>query len=1070
MIYMTADHVLPCGADTRALKLKSKLDLQDAVQKTHMTLKSLLESLLLLLREPWARNMRGMTGMVRSMFSTIVRQRMAAVKSYLSNGIATESELVETLLESLIPIIIDYEREGNTEGQTVFAWSGPTGLIGRVACPDSPSRVDLSFMDRLSKAREDLWKELRACNSPGVSTLGTGWPRGLPIHFLATDEAWAYHALVRPEEAPFLSSRVHEVLFSPRDIIVAAIPHGLDPNDKFVDDLNFAIRSTLSRGADKAKWATLVWKHYASALQTHPWHLELFQDWLVFLLRCHHVDEIIPIVQPPISPAPIPLISRVPKGSEVTKWDPHQDFEDEVDDDVRLLNERRPKEIPCILLNCRMKYPGRLSDGFVRTREIKPRPRPDPMAIWLKDFSSSTAASKDELVNNREAVILSALLYLDTFTSQPRLLQTRFPNTESPRYGSTSLADEFITRVIKFNVKDPMSLALGALERNVRDVPAQMLRNLICSFLDTLKESPNASNYPKLLQCTFELIKLLLRSSQPQLVAEVALKVWKEFPNDSSSHRRVSLVRIGSLLTPKEANDLMQGFVAYVCDALQKRQASNGSNEVIKVTTMKMLIHGLAEADCLAPSTRLRLLESICGACNHIDVQVAIVNSIFHLMRENQSSEIFKVLSTIALSAAGPSEREMASEDSWRAAEAGDRLPPILGSQRPILELIVSNAANQIPKELLLDYLQEVVLPLVTESIRQHTRWMTILLARLGLSVSDLGLNASDIGPFSFDLVNKVLISWARYLPSTFLQYHRSWALVYLHRDSFNRIAEAFALSTDPIKNDTNVRDHLQALLKSQHSRCPFSYAYQFSSLSGSKVPNGITDELLLDEFQYRIELFSRSPIEYNHSLGRYSARPGYTLEILRGLRKARRNLNIRSPSLYTHVTRLMMSIVHAAELVRKEGWLPGLTAHPVTVPTAFEYEVELLPSPWWNPPPADSALDDFVSGVAGLISKYAADPALLIKIDSFAPILKEVNQTDREACALLLGENCDEGNDQNRLVRAWARVKLADTLLQAAKKPNMPFNESVLSMIERWKGSDIEMVRQTAWAWDWKT
>lgn len=65
------------------------------------------------------------------------------------------------------------------------------------------AEFDLSFMDRLSKAREDPWKELRACNSPSVSTLGTGWPRALPINFLAPDEAWAYHALVRPEEAPF---------------------------------------------------------------------------------------------------------------------------------------------------------------------------------------------------------------------------------------------------------------------------------------------------------------------------------------------------------------------------------------------------------------------------------------------------------------------------------------------------------------------------------------------------------------------------------------------------------------------------------------------------------------------------------------------------------------------------------------------------------------------------------------------------------------------------------------------------------------------------------------------------
>lgn len=231
---MTADHVLPCGADMRALKLKSKLDLQDAVQEAHMTLQSLLGSLLLLLREPWARNMRGMVGIVGSMFSTIVRQRMAAVKCYLSNGIAAESELVDILLKPLLPIIIDYEREGNTEGQTVFAWSGPAGLID--VSPALIARAESNLHSWTDSRRHGrIFGKNYVLVIVQFSTLGTGWPGGLPIHFLATDEAWEYHALVRPEEAPFLSSRVHEVIFSPRDIIVAAIPHSLDPKDKFVD-------------------------------------------------------------------------------------------------------------------------------------------------------------------------------------------------------------------------------------------------------------------------------------------------------------------------------------------------------------------------------------------------------------------------------------------------------------------------------------------------------------------------------------------------------------------------------------------------------------------------------------------------------------------------------------------------------------------------------------------------------------------------------------------------------------------------------------------------------------------
>lgn len=1068
LIYFEAKSILACGADTR-VKPISKLDLRADVQKAHLFLKGLLESLLLLLREPWARDMRSMTSMVSTMFSTIVRQRMDAVRYYLSNGLAPESELVETLLDSLLPIIIDFEREGNPEGRAVFSWSGPAGAMGNVECVGSPSRVDLSFMDRLGMARDELWKDLRARDTPDISTLEPCWPRGLPIQRLVVNETWLYHALERPEEAPFLSSRAHEILFSSRDIAIAAKEHPPWPISNFVDDLGFAIRATISREADKTKWVTLIWKHYSSVLQTHPLQLEIFEEWLVGLLRNGRAVEAINIVRPPSPPPRIPSISKVPMEPEVTEWDPHQDAEDR-EVDVPLVDAKRPKEILGILLNCRMYLPSRIGGSSVRTREVILKPKFNPIGFWL-DGSSSIAGSKDICVNHREAVILSALLFLDHFTSQPRLLRTSFPEVEGPRYGPTYLSDEFITRVIESDVKEPMTKALAALEGAVRHVPAQLLRDLIYSFLDTLKASPTASNYPKLLHCTFALIKLLFHSSQPQLVTGVALRVWKEFPHDSSSHRKVSLVKIGRILTPGQAGDLMQTFVADVCDTLHKQRAPGDSPEkpFIKITTVKMLVQALAEADFLAPSTQLHLLESMCGASSHIDVRVEIVKSIFQLVRPNQNTGVFRALSTIALSSAGPSERDIVTEDDWRAAEAGGSLPLVFSS-RPILDLIVSDAALNIPVELHSDYVQKVVLPLATESIRQHTRWMTVLLARLGLSLSDLGLTAADIGPFPADLVNKVLHKWARYLPATYLQYHRSWGLVYLHRDSFNQISEALASSTDPIKEDVNVRDHLQALFRSRRDRCPSSYIYRFCFLVDSKVPNGITDELLLDDFRSRVEVFSKSPVAYNPSLGRYSVHPSYTLCVLQGLRKAREDLGLHVPSRYFLATKLMMSIVDAAELVRKEGWSAELSTHPVTVPTTFEYEVEMLPSPSWSPLPSNSALDDFASGITGLISKYAADPVLLIKVDSFAPILREVGQDQRESCALLLGEDFDDGNDRDRLVKAWVRVKLAVLLLEAAHKAEVPLKERTLSMIERWKGSDIEMVRQAAWAWDWKT
>ncbi|KAJ5898869.1 hypothetical protein N7495_003613 [Penicillium taxi] len=1058
--------ILACGPDTRTAKLASISDVRADVQRANLALKGLLESCMLLLREPWAKPlMRSMTNMVGSMFNTILDLRFNAVKYYLSDELATESDLVETLLDSLLPIIIDFEREGNREGQAVFSWSGPAGLIKFFKRPVSPSRVNLSFVDRLQKARDELWKDLRVRLNPDVCILGPGWPRGLSIQNLTAGKVeWLYHALERPQEAPFLSSRANEILFSRRDIVIAAIPQVVEPNRDFVDSLGVAIRATVSLGEeeDKVKWLTRIWEHYSSVLHEHPLHLELFQEWMVGLLGNAH--ELISVIQPPVLPAPDLLLSRVPTGSELTEWDPQQDVEDMVEIDEHLVNEERPREIPCIFLNCLMQGSIRSRDRVVRTRAIKTRARTNPLAIW-EGFSASNNEGRSGLFNNQEAIRLSALLYLDTFASQSRLLKMGFPDTEGSRYGPTYLADEFITRVAnKDDPSWPMFKAVEALKRGPRDVPAQILRDLICSLLDTLKASPDAENYPSLLECTLDLIKVLLHSSQPQLVVEVVSRVWTEFPNDSSSHRKVSLSKIGRFLTPNQAEDLVDSLVGNACEALGNKKA------IVKITTLKMIVQGLTEADFLAPSTRLLHLEKICSSSSQLDVRVEIVNSAFELLKQFCNAEPFKVLSRIALSAAGPSERDMASEHDWQEAEAGGPLIPILDDQRPILETIIEYP-NKVPDKLRSEYVQKVILPLVTESVRQHTRWMNILLARLGLSLSDLGLTDSDIGPFSPDLVDLVVRKWANYLPGTYLQEHRGWALSYLHRDSFNQIHEAFKWTSDPVKNDVDVQGHLQCLLESQRSRCPFRFAYQYSSLVKGKEPNGITPELVLDEFVYRVNVFTRSPIAYNSFLNKYSIHPGYMLAVLHGLRQAREyNSKDNCPHDISFFTKLMTSIVDAAELVRKEGWSPGLTAHPVTIPTKMEYEIELLPSPRSKIiSSSDSPLDAFLSGIDGLICKYAADPVLVMKVDAFAPILAEVEQKEKEGFALKLGEYCGDEHDQHRHVKTWVRAKLAVMVLPDRSGWNpLPLSSASLDMIEKWKGSDIEMVRQLAWAWDW--
>ncbi|KAJ5948318.1 hypothetical protein N7466_001333 [Penicillium verhagenii] len=1012
------------------------------------------------------------------MFSQIIRLRIDAVKSYAIEGIATEFKLAEMMLDSLLPIIIDYEREGNTEDQVVFAWSGPSGLVSDIYYSGSPCQVSLSFIDRLQKARNELWKGLRARDNPEVLSLRPCWSRGLPIQSLAT-KSWLYHALQRPEEAPFLSSRAHELLFSPGHIILASVPREVETVGKFADNLAFIIHAIIENGeqAHKVKWVTRIWEHYSSILEANTLQLEIFQDWLVGLLRKIHYNrevdlhEIINLVHPSVLQPPILLISKVPTGPEVTEWDPEEPLQDKLVAYTPDIDKERLKEIPCIFLNYRMQCSNKFADGVIRTREIKPKQMSNPVAIWLKNASLFVTKDNNYSDSHQEAAILSALLFLDTLTPQSRLLQKSFPGSDYPRYGSTYLADEFITRVTRAADQSPINKAIEVLKWNTQNVSAELLRDLICSFLDTLKALPSASNYPTILNGTLQLTEILLNSSQPQLVVGVAVRIWKELVRDSSSHRKVSLVKIGRSLTPEQARHLMQSLVTYACETLQSQQTPSDSPEkpFIKVTTVKMLVQSLAEADFLAPFTRVQLLGSMCDATNHIDIRVEIIKSLFTLISQNKAAGLFNVLAKISSSAAGPSERKATTDNDWRIAEAGGSLPSILGSQRPILDLLVSNAAREIPKELHSNYVQKIVLPLVMESIRQHARWMTLLLARLGLSLSDLALTDGDIGPFSFDLVDQVLRNWARYLPSTYLQYHRNWGLAYLHRDSFNRITKALAACTDPTTNVANVQDHWQEFLNSQNSRLSFNYAYQFPSLLGGKEPNAITDEIFLEDFASRIEVFSRSPVEYNSTLRMFTVHPGSTLKILRGVRKARDELNNDLRSLYAFATNLMSSIFDTTENVRKEGWSPKLTTHPMTLPSKFEYEVEMLPSPSWKPESSRPALDEFVSCIIGLISKYAADPVLLMQIDVLTPILLEVRQEDRVACALLLGENLKDENNPHEIVAEWVRVKLAVNLLQAVNKWNEPLEESALNMIEEWKGSNVAMVRQIAWEWDWK-
>lgn len=59
---------------------------------------------------------------------------------------------------------------------------------------------------------------------------------------------------------------------------------------------------------------------------------------------------------------------------------------------------------------------------------------------------------------------------------------------------------------------------------------------------------------------------------------------------------------------------------------------------------------------------------------NHIDIRKEIFATLLQLVSHSDSAEPYRVFASIALSAAGPSERDRVTEADWKRAENGGSL------------------------------------------------------------------------------------------------------------------------------------------------------------------------------------------------------------------------------------------------------------------------------------------------------------------------------------------------------------------------------------------------------------
>ncbi|KAH7391215.1 hypothetical protein BKA64DRAFT_555178, partial [Cadophora sp. MPI-SDFR-AT-0126] len=182
---------------------------------------------------------------------------------------------------------------------------------------------------------------------------------------------------------------------------------------------------------------------------------------------------------------------------------------------------------------------------------------------------------------------------------------------------------------------------------------------------------------------------LLSQSDRPYLATELILKTVIGRPDSSSRHRKLLSVRFLNTLSAKQAKVLIQSFADSIQEQMRTSNLPKPSvssekpapNSRVKITTIKYLAQLLHGAKFVPEAFAVDLLDSLFITASHIDVRVAIVESLITMLagcrQDFLATKIFEALEHAIPIAGRLDERYGVSETDWAAAESTGTLPVV---------------------------------------------------------------------------------------------------------------------------------------------------------------------------------------------------------------------------------------------------------------------------------------------------------------------------------------------------------------------------------------------------------
>ncbi|KFX98973.1 hypothetical protein V490_02022 [Pseudogymnoascus sp. VKM F-3557] len=1066
-----ASHILSCAEFPQNRQPTSLSALKALVDEANSLLLLHIEAALQYLREPsYQASIYHGFG---TLLSLVFNERIDGVKSLGRLGLGSESELLAILIEPMMPILTLYDETALADGNEPLQWAIPKGPLGKNSF-FKPNRLSaLPFLDNVARRRDKLWEKYRIKKNDLVATLGKGWPKGLPIQSLLPDEKWMAQAVANPKAAPFVAERVRNVVFCDSETALAEIPRDTDVIGPYVDSIVVAFRSYVGSGSSAEVLERLqhVWDHYSHVIPAAAEHIEMVKYHLKKIASAAGLHEWLKEdVAPPIPPSLPVSDNNSGADLEPVEWEPWPNGGGD-DDDITEIDEVDEK--PQIVLMCRFAAPkdvpsvGSWQHTFSKPTKWSPSKAEKPKQItwgyWVGELPTLSLSSRD-------AIVASAMLYLDTFAAgKNRLLSNQFPAGKlQPRYPPMYLDYEFLSEFGKSGrTRVYVNGAINALRKLKSIVPPLLLRDLANSMLNKLVDGMDSEGTIDVVleSATFKIISLISLTDQPHLASDLGLKVIEKIPSSSSWHRSVVSIGLSRRLSPTQVEKMLRKFSHLIIDSIKRQQESNGAKKAdtspdgdsppkktyLKVTTIKLLAELLQKGDLVSCDISLDILQSLFTASNHIDVKVAALSAIIELLGRNvrlglePDPKVYKTLVSFSAAAMGPDERSTVTEAEWLAAEKGGPLPKC-NNDRPLLSLFLG-AKSSIPEKLHEDYVRSVLYKILDESTRQHTRWMRIFLGRFKLSSKNAP--TANFGPFIGDYADSLIRQWSDCISKDFLLSSRELSMSYLDCENLAYIDKRLK-AMDPTLKETDAGMHWNDYLE---TRMDYSDAfYRIETLVTSKkleprFEDGITLEDAEEEYFQRVAIAAREPRHCPDGTPIVSLKPfEYAVRILLPKTDA--------GSIPERRRRLLERILADVRDLHSKTWPEGSSKKPPVLPSIWNLRCRLTMT---------SPLSELAERVNALCEECAQTSFAMNNYEQLVEATGTITTDSRVFLLLKLGETAQ---NEHETFAGCIKVQLVHhLLLQITSFATDKRGTEIESLLKSWLESSNENIRRIAFS-----